>query len=177
MLTTITQFGDSTSGIGALGFDGKAFVIQLITFILAYLVLRRYAFGPIIKVLNERRETIENGVKLGDQLKQEEAKLEAKVEKTLQETRQKADGIIADAQDNGRQIVKEAEDKAREKAAGVVAEAESRIAQDTARARQSLEKELVGLVSDATEAIVEEKIDPKKDAALIDRALKEKQAA
>ena len=173
----VTQFGDSTSGIGALGFDSKAFLIQLITFILAYLVLRRWAFGPIIKVLRERRETIENGVKLGDQLKQEEAALEAKVEKTLQETRQKADGIIADAQDNGRQRVKEAEDKAREKAAGVAAEAESRIAQDTARARKSLEKELVGLVSDATEAVVEEKIDAKKDAALIDRALKGKRAA
>ena len=38
-----------------LGVDGKAFVIQLITFVLAYLVLRRYAFGPILKVLRERR--------------------------------------------------------------------------------------------------------------------------
>jgi F-type H+-transporting ATPase subunit b len=177
MLPAVTTFGDSSSGLGALGFDGKAFLIQLITFILAFLVLRCWAFKPIIKLLDERRETIENGVKLGDQLKKEEAALEAKVEKTLHETRQKADGIIADAQDSGRQMVKEAEDKAREKAAGVVAEAESRIAQDTARARQSLEKELVGLVSDATEAIVEEKIDAKKDAALIDRALKQKQAA
>jgi F-type H+-transporting ATPase subunit b len=176
--TLLTQFGEtSSSGIGALGFDPKAFLIQLITFILAYLVLRRFAFGPIIKLLNERRQTIENGVKLGEQLKREQAELEAKVAATLQETRQKADGIIAEAQDNGRQIVKEAEDKARDKAAGVVAEAESRIAQDTARARQSLQQELVGLVSDATEAIVEEKIDPKKDAALIDRALREKQAA
>src|ERR1700679_1269755 len=122
MLPAVTTFSDSTSGIGALGFDGKAFLIQLITFILAFLVLRRWAFRPIIKILNERRETIENGVKLGDQLKQEQAELETKVEQTLQETRRKADGIIADAQDNGRQIVKEAEDKAREKAAGVVAE-------------------------------------------------------
>ncbi|HVV25992.1 MAG TPA: F0F1 ATP synthase subunit B [Candidatus Saccharimonadales bacterium] len=177
MIAAITQFGDSTSGIGALGFDGKAFVIQLITFILAYLVLRRWAFGPIIKVLRERRETIENGVKLGEQLRKEQADMEAKVEQALADSRQKADSLIAEAQDEGRQIVKEAEDKAREKAAGVVAEAESRIAQDTARARQALEKELVGLVSDATEAIVEEKIDAKKDAALIDRALKEKQAA
>lgn len=177
MLAAVTTLGDTTSGIGALGFDAKAFVIQLITFILAYLVLKRWAFGPIIKVLRERRETIENGVKLGEQLRKERSDLEAKVAATLQETRQKADGIIAEAQDSGRQIVKEAEDKAREKAAGVVAEAESRIAQDTARARKSLEKELVGLVSDATEAIVEEKIDAKKDAQLIDRALKEKQTA
>jgi F-type H+-transporting ATPase subunit b len=179
MISTVTQFAttENASGLGALGFDPKAFLIQLITFILAYLVLRRFAFGPIIKVLNERRTTIENGVKLGEQLKKDQAELEAKVAETMQKTRQQADTIIAEAQDNGRQIVKEAEDKARDKAAGVVAEAESRIAQDTARARQSLQKELVGLVSDATEVIVEEKVDAKKDAALIDRALREKQAA
>lgn len=175
--SVLTQFGDSSSGIGALGFDGKAFLIQLITFVLAFLVLKRWAFGPIVKALNERRETIENGVKLGEQLKKEQAELEAKVTATLQETRAQADSIIAEAQDSGRQIVKEAEDKARDKAAGVVAEAESRIAQDTARARQALEKELVGLVSDATEAVVEAKLDAKKDAVLIERALKEKQAA
>jgi F-type H+-transporting ATPase subunit b len=177
MITAITQFGDSASGLGSLGVDGQTFIIQLITFILAILVLRKWAVKPILKVMNERRETIEKGVKLGEQLQKEQAELEAKVEQTIQEARQKADGIIAEAQDSGRQIVKEAEDKARDKAAGVVAEAESRIAQDTARARQALKSELVGLVSDATETIVKEKIDIKKDAALIDRALKEKQTA
>ena len=49
----------------------------------------------------------------------------------------------------------------------------------TARARKQLEGELAGLVADATEAVIDEKIDAKKDAQLIERALKgkEKQAA
>src|SRR5258708_7817319 len=92
-----TQFGDSSSGLGALGFDATAFLIQLITFVLAYLVLRRYAFGPIIKVLRERRETIEQGVKLGEQMQREKVELEAKVEQSLHEARQQADAIIAGA--------------------------------------------------------------------------------
>jgi len=53
-----------------------------------------------------------------------------------------------------------------------VAEADSRIKQDTDRARRQLETELVGLVADATEAIIDEKIDARKDAGLIERALK-----
>ncbi len=175
--TALTQFGDSSSGLGALGFDGKAFVIQLITFVLALLVLRRYAFGPILKVLRERRETIEQGVKLGEQMRREQAEMEDKVVKALQAARQQADQIIAGAQDSGRQAIRAAEDKARDKDAGVLKDADARIAQDTARARQGLEKELVGLVSDATEAIIEEKVDAKKDADLIRRALKERQTA
>lgn len=177
MVQLVTHFAESSSGLGALGVDGQAFVIQLITFVLAFLVLRRYAFKPILKVLNERRETIENGVKLGEKMKQEEAKMEAKVEAALHEARQQADGIIAGAQDTGRQAVREAEEKARAKAAGIINEAESRIEQETARARKQLEKEVVGLISDATEAIIDEKVDAKKDAALIERALKGRQTA
>ena len=172
MLYSLTIFGDSSSGLGALGVDGKAFVIQLITFVLAYFVLRRYAFQPILKVLRERRETIESGVKLGEDMKKAKTELEDQVEQTLHQARQQADGIIASAQDSGRQAVREAEDKARDKAASILAEADGRIAQDTARARQALEKELVGLISDATEAIIDEKVDAKKDAQLIERALK-----
>jgi len=175
MIQSLTIFGDSSSsGLGALGVDGGAFVIQLITFILAFLVLRKYAFAPIIAVLRERQEKIESGVKLGEEMQRERAKLETEVEEKLQAARAEADGIIASAQDNGRQIIRESEDKARTKAEGIIDAAEARIQQDTARARKELEKDLVGLISDATEAIIDEKVDAKKDAALIDRALKKR---
>src|SRR5436305_1323253 len=108
----LTQFGDSSSGLGALGVDPKAFVIQLITFILALLVLRRYAFGPILKVLRERRETIEGGVKLGEKMRRDEAEMEAKVEKALHQARMRADGIIAEAHDTARQAISDAEQRA-----------------------------------------------------------------
>jgi F-type H+-transporting ATPase subunit b len=176
-LHSLVLFGDSTSGIGALGVDGKAFVIQLITFGLAYLVLRRYAFGPIMRVMNDRRDTIEKGVKLGEQMQKDKAKLEAEVEKTLHDTRAKADAILSDAQDAGRQAVREAEEKAKQKAAGILASAEDRIVQDTKRARKALEKEIVGLVSEVTEAVIEEKVDGPKDVQLIERALKGRTSA
>ena len=173
----LTHFAASSSGIGALGFSGQAFLIQLITFILAYLVLRHYAFGPIITMMRNRRETIENSVKLAEELSQEKIELEEKVEKTLHETRQKADSIIAEAQDSGRQAIREAEDKARQKAAAIVSAADTQVVQDTARARQQLEKELVGLIAETTEVIIDEKVDAKKDAQMIERALKKRQAA
>jgi len=69
-------------------------------------------------------------------------------------------------------FAREAEGKAQDKAAGILKDAEERIKTDTARARKKLEGELVGLISDATEAIIGEKVDAKKDAALIDAALK-----
>lgn len=166
-------FGEtSSSGIGALGINGQAFLIQLVTFVLAYFLLRKYAFAPILKVLTERRQTIEQGVKLGEEMREERAKLDDEISKTLQEARQQADGILADAHDSARDAAREAEEKARTKADNIIADAHTRTEQDAQRVRRELEKELVGLISDATEVIIDEKVDAKKDAALIDKALK-----
>lgn len=172
IVTALTQFGDSSSGVGALGINAQAFLIQLATFLLAFLILKRFAFKPILKVLRERRELIESGVTLGEKMRQQEVELEQKVSAALHSARKQADEIVSQAEDQARQTVQAAEDKARDKAAGVMAEAERRIAQDTVRARKNLEGDIVGLISDATEAIIEEKVDSRKDAALIDKALK-----
>jgi F-type H+-transporting ATPase subunit b len=177
MINVLTQFADSSSGLGALGIDGKALIIQVITFLLAFWVLQHWAFKPIVKIMERRRETIENGVHLGEQMKKEQVELEEKVAKALHEARAQADGIVATAHAQARQTVQEAEDKAAEKVDGIIASAQDRIAQDTARARKQLEQEVVSLVSEATEAIIDEKVDAKKDAALIDKALGRQRAA
>ena len=172
MLNVLTQFGDSSSGIGALGLNLSSFLIQLGTFIIAFLVLRKWAFEPILKVLKQRRDTIEQGVALGEKMQKEQAELEQKVTQIVRDARVEADKIIAEAGERGRQVMSEAEAKARQKAEGMLAAAEDRIDQDIKMARRKLETELSGLVAEAAEAVIEEKVDAKKDAALIDKALK-----
>lgn len=177
MINGLTQFADSSSGLGALGIDGKALIIQVITFLLAFWVLQHWAFKPIVKIMERRRETIEKGVHLGEQMKKEQAELEEKITKALHDAREQADGIVANAHSQARQTIQQAEDKAAEKADGIIASAQDRIAQDTARARKQLEQDVVNLVSEATEAIIDEKVDAKKDAALIDKALERQRQA
>ena len=176
-MINLTLFSDSSSGLSALGVDPKAFVVQLVTFVLAFLVLKRYAFKPIIKLLRERRETIERGVKLGEQMQKEKEELERRVEQALHEARIQADEIIAGARDSAKQSIEEAEAKAKAKAEGLLASAEERIKQEAAQARKKLEGEVVNLVAEATETVIHEKLDAKKDAELIKRAIKAKQVA
>jgi F-type H+-transporting ATPase subunit b len=168
----VTQFADSTSGIGSLGINGKALIIQLVTFVLAFWVLQHWTFKPIIKMMQQRRKTIEDGVSLGEQMKKDKADLEAKVAEALHQARIDADKILADATANSRQAISEAETAARAKADAILAAADERIKQDISVARKRLEKDLAGLVSEATEAIIHEKVDAHKDASLMERALK-----
>lgn len=178
MIQVLSYFGaEQASGIGALGVNGRIFLVQLITFVLAFLVLRRFAFGPILKVLEERRQTIEQGVNLGEEMQKERTALEEDIRRNLREARRQADEIVAEAHESAREQIRLSEEKARLKADSIVADAQARIENEVLRTRRELEKELVGLVSDAAETIIHEKVDAKKDAELIDRALKQKASA
>lgn len=163
---------EESSGIGALGINASAFVIQLITFILVFLVLMKFAFKPIIKMLDERRKTIDEGVKAGERLSAQRAKFEDQMNNELRKAREEADHIIATGHKEAREVVREAEKAAHHKADSILADAEIRINEESERAKRALEKDIVGLISEATEVIVGQKIDPKKDAEVIDKILR-----
>ena len=161
-----------STGIGALGISLSAFLIQLITFLFVFLLLKKYAFKPIVALLEERRKTIDNGVKAGIEFSKQRAKLEADHDKVMSEVRVEADKIIANAHKEARDIIRAAEKTVSRKVEAIMSDAEVRIEGESTRAKLALEKDIVGLISEATEAIVGEKVDMKKDGEIIEKILK-----
>jgi F-type H+-transporting ATPase subunit b len=155
-----------------LGLSLSAFIIQLITFVIIFFILKRYGFTPIVKMLDKRHKVIEEGVRHGLEMEKERVNQEKETAKIIREARHSADAIIGDAHKEGRELVREAEKAAHKKTEVMLADAEARIHEEADQARRKLEREIAGLVSEATEAVVEEKIDAHKDADLIDRAIK-----
>lgn len=157
---------------GILGFSVQAFIIQIITFILVFILLKKFAFNRIVAMLDQRHKVIDEGVRHGQQMKQEREKFEKETGKIAREARHQADEIISDAQKEARDIIREAEKAASKKSEIILKDAEARINEESEQAKRRLEKDVANLVSEATEAIVEEKVDAKKDAELIDKAIK-----
>lgn len=172
MVTTLFAAEEAASGIGTLGVSLSSLLIQLITFVLAIVLLKRFAFKPIIKMLEQRRQVIEDGVKLGQKMEREQAKLEETSAKIIREARHEADRIIGDGQKEAREILREAEKTGKRKTDAMMSDAEARIKEESEQAKRRLEKDIVGLVSEATEAVVEEKVDSKRDTELIEKAVK-----
>ncbi len=168
-----SYFGVASSGLGALGVSWSALIIQLITFVLGYLVLRKWAFGPIIKMLAERKKVIEDGVKLGEDMRSERLQLEAKIEDEISKARSKADQIVQDALLEAKELALKMEDEANKKSDFILAEAEKKTKQEMERAKQKLESELVGLVTDVSEAFVKNRLDSQKDKELVSNLLSE----
>ena len=162
------------TGIGALGVSLNAFLIQLISFVIVFALLRKYAFQPIGKLLEERRKTIDDGVKMGLRMEKEKAKLDQDVAQAMREARVEADKIISNAHKDARDVIREAEKLAARKSEAMLVDAEARIEAETERAKLALENDIKGLISEATEAIVGEKLDLKKDGEIIDKILKKR---
>lgn len=175
MIHLLTQIADS--GGLPLGIDLQAFLIQIGTFVIAFLVLRQWAFKPILKALEERRKTIEDGLKLGETMRAKEEQLETEIAEKLHGARQEADRIIRTADATAKQAVQAAEEAAQVRADGIIKEANERIRQSVGRERKRLEKELVELVADVSGAVIKKKVTEPEDRRLIEESLKEQQAA
>lgn len=159
---------------GILGVNGGAFVIQIVTFVLVFTILKKFAFDKIVRLLDERHNTISNGVRMGLEMEKEKSKLDEELAQTMRDARHEADEIIAAANKDARAAVREAEIFGQKKAEAILVDAELRAAEETKQAKLKLEKDIVGLVGEATEAIVGEKIDSKKDAEIIRKSMKGK---
>ncbi len=162
---------EEAGGIAALGIDPLAILAQAVTFLVLFYIVKKFALEKIVKTLEDRRKTIDKGVKLGFEMEAEKARLDEKVAEVLKDARGESDKIIAGAQAETRQMLKDAEEKAVKKTEEIIADAHVRIAQDVEKARRQLEADTVALVAQATEAIIGEKLDSKKDAGLISRLL------
>jgi F-type H+-transporting ATPase subunit b len=173
LLSTFASTAEESQGIAALGLDPIAILAQAITFLVLFFIIKKFALDGIVKTLEDRRKTIDQGVELGYEMEREKTKLDEQVAAALQETRAEADKIIAAAHEESGQIIREAESTASRKTDQMISDAQNKLAQDIANAKQEVAKEMRVMVADLTAKVIGEKLDAKKDAALLDKALKE----
>lgn len=170
-VTILAATGEEPEGIAALGIDPLAILAQAATFLLLFWIIKKYALGSIVDTLEKRRKTIDDGVRLGREMEAEKEKLEETIANELHKARRAADDIIANTKEEAAGIVRQAEQTAQEKAESIVRDAHAKIEEDAQKARDSLEKDIRDLVADASAVVLEQKIDAKSDANLIERAI------
>lgn len=159
------------SGIAALGVAPLKIALQLLTFLVLFAIIKRFALDKIVATLEKRRQTIDDGIRLGRAMEAEKASLAATIDKTLKQARQNADTILAEAREEAGGILRQAEVDAQSKIETLMTEAQRRIDADLAAARSDLQQDMTALVTAATETLLQAKLDDQKDAALVARAI------
>jgi F-type H+-transporting ATPase subunit b len=160
-------------GIGALGINLPVLVAQLVNFTVLLVVLRMVAWGPLTKMLDERRERIRESLSAADQAKADAAQAERQVQEQVEVGRREAQNLIAQAQEISGRIQAEARTQAQADTDAMLARARNEIQLERDTAIAELRKEFAGLAIDAAEKVINTSLDRGAHQRLIDEALAE----
>lgn len=135
-LPTILAAGKVDALVEKFGLAWPKFFAQVIIFWIVFSILKKYAFGPILGMLEQRRQRIADG----------EAKLE-KITKDAAEAAKNAQAVLDKAEADAARLVKEADEAAKALAASKEQEAVASANSIVAQAREAAELEKQQLMS------------------------------
>src|SRR2546426_3310538 len=164
-------------GIGALGLNLPALVAQLVSFTLLLVVFRAFLYKPVIRMLDERKKRIQEGLDASEEAKRRLSQTEQEVAKELEKARQQGQEQVAQAQQIAARIQEEARQGARQEADQLLARAKNEIDLQRDSAIAELRREFAGLTITAAERVIKEELDPEKHRRLIQEVLAEAPSA
>lgn len=155
-----------------LGINIKLLVAQIINFLVLLFVLYKFAYGPVLKMLENRTKKIEKGLKDAEDAKNKLVEIAEREKKILAEARNEAQKIIKKSEDVALKNARDIEVSAKEQSKKILAEAKVQIEQEKNKAVKDAKSEIADLVVRATEKIIDEKMNSAKDKELIEKAIK-----
>jgi F-type H+-transporting ATPase subunit b len=145
-----------------------------ISFIVVMLLLRRFAWGPILSALSDREQSIAGALSQAEKVRQEMAELSASNESQLNEARAERDRMMREAREMADQMVADAKNKAKEAADKEVASAKDAIAIERKAAVAELKAEVGTLSLEIAERLLREKLESSEEQkALVNRLIDE----
>src|SRR4051812_28232064 len=132
------------------GFDTKIFLSQVISFIIVALILRRFAYKPILAVLEERRQRIAEGLLNAEKIKQQLAEAEQRHADILAKANAQAQKMIDEARESAGIVAERKQQEAVAAAEQIMAKAREASAIEHERTMTELKRELGRLVVDTT---------------------------
>lgn len=161
-----------TGVVGTLGLKADVFVAQLLNFLIIMFVLWRWAYKPLLKILDDRQARIQKGLADAESAGTRLAEIEKEHAAVLAKAREEAAGVIKDAHARGEEKREEMLAKSRDEISKLVTDARKKIAEEREQAAHELKKEISALVVATAEMVLKEKIDTKKDAVIMEGTVK-----
>jgi F-type H+-transporting ATPase subunit b len=143
----------------------------IICFLITLFVLKRYAFGPIQKMLDERREQIRQSIEEAENARAEARKLLEEHRVLMNEARGEAEQILAEARRTREAMELRMREETEAERQRRLEETRREIAAETARALDRIRAEVADLTLEATAIVVGQKLDSARDRELITEAI------
>ncbi len=168
----VEAINEASPGVlGTLGINWRLFIAQLINFVVVLLVLWRWAWKPLVKILDERSRRIEQSLAYAKEIEEEMRRLGEKRTAALRETEARAQAAIADARALAEIERQETLAHTRTEVEKTLREAKESIRTEKTRMLAEARAELADVVIAATGKVLEREIDEKSDRAFVQKVL------
>lgn len=155
-------------------FSFGLFFWQSLIFIFLVLILKKFAWKPILHAVNERESSIKDAINAADQAKKEMASIQEGNQKILKEARAEREALLKEAHSRGIDIVTEAKAEAKAEADKIIAQAQEAIQNEKRAALNALKNQVAQISLDIAEKVIETELESKdKHAKLIDKLIKD----
>ena len=151
-----------------LGVDGPKLIAQVINFAIVLFVLWRFAYKPVLEMLENRRQKIAESMDNAEKIKTELAETQAERDKVLAEANQKAQEMIADAKEAAQQVGEAEGQKAVKQAEEIIRKAREATDADREQMMSELKAEIGRLVVETTAKVSGKVLTAEDQQRLID---------
>ena len=148
-------------------------VWTFITFGVSVFILWKFAFGPLQRIIDERRARVQESMDAAEETHAEAQRLLDEYRQTLTQVRAEAQEILERSRAAGDKAREELTGEARQQAERIVAEANRQIERDKNAALRDLRSQIADLTALATEKVTMRSLDSEDQRRLIDEALLE----
>ncbi len=150
MQTSFLLANAATDIATQFGLDKQHFIAQVISFCLVTFLLCKFAYGPILKVLEERRQRIAESMANADKIKAELARTEAARLEILDKANTQANKLIEEARAAAARVQEQETQKAIAAAEQIMSKAQEAAAREHDRMLTELRREVGRLVVETT---------------------------
>ena len=155
-------------------FEVGLFFWQSLLFIALILLLKKFAWGPILTAVEEREDGIKDALEAAEKAKAEMQALNADNERILAEARIERDALLKEAREIKDGIVNDAKELANTEADKILTTAKDQIKNEKMKAMTELKNTVATLSIDIAEKVLRSELaDKKKQEDLVANALKE----
>src|SRR5438094_9040278 len=155
------------------GWNPWLFLSQVISFVIVALLLRRFAYKPILAVLEERRRKIEEGQLNAQKIKEELAEAEKRNQEILAKANADAQRMIDETRESAAHLSERKQQEAIAAAEQIIAKAHEASALEHERTMESLKHELGRLVVETTAKVTEKVLTPEDQRRLQEEAARQ----
>ena len=139
-------------------FSVGLFFWQTVLFVLLVLLLKKFAWKPILNAVNEREQGIKDALDSAQKAKEEMANLQADNEKLLKEARAERDAMLKEARDIKNKMISDAKDEAKVETDKMVAQAQAAIESEKKAAIADLKNQVATLSLNIAEKVVKQNL-------------------